>query len=389
MRKILISSLILVAGWTAGCNSADSAGNTKDPKLANKQEELKKKKDEASKLNAEITKLEKEISVTDTAAAKAEKAKLVNIAPITKENFIHYIDLQGRVDAENISYVTPRGQGGQVRAIYVKKGDQVKKGQLLLKLEASLVDQQLQTARTQLAYAQDLYQRQKNLWDQKIGTEVQLITAKNNVDQAQRNIATLQEQESYANVYAQVSGVADEVNIKVGETFTGAPMNGVKIVNTSVLKVVTDVPENYVSKVSKGTPVVVTVPDISKTYNTTVRLISQSIGLTSRGFSAECRLPADSKLKPNQVALVKIQDYSAPNSITIPVNTIQTDEKGKFVLVASKENDKMIARKKPITLGELYGDKIEVKEGLQEGDVLITEGFQSVYEGQLITTQAG
>lgn len=383
----MISSLILVAGWLAGCNSADSASNT-SPKLANKQEELKKKKDEVTKLNAEISKLEKEINAVDTAAAKAEKAKLVSIAPIAKESFTHYIDLQGRVDAENISYVTPRGQGGQVRAIYVKRGDRVQKGQLLMRLEASLVDQQLQTAKTQLAYAQDLYQRQKNLWDQKIGTEVQLITAKNNVDQAQRNIATLQEQLSYANVYAQVSGVADEVNIKVGETFTGAPTNGIKIVNTSVLKVITDVPENYISKVSKGTPVVITIPDINKTYNTTVKLISQSIGLTSRGFTAECRLPADAKLKPNQIALVKIQDYTAPNAITIPVNTIQTDEKGKFVLVASKENDKMIARKKMITLGELYGDKIEVKEGLQEGDALITEGFQSVYEGQLITTEA-
>ena len=388
MRNILISSLILVAGCIAGCNSADSASNTKNPKLANQQEELKKKKDEVTKLNAEISKLEKQISVTDTAAAKVEKAKLVAITPVTKESFTHYIDLQGRIDAENISYVTPRGQGGQVRAIYIKKGDRVKQGQLLMKLEASLVDQQLQTARTQLAYAQDLYQRQKNLWDEKIGTEVQLVTAKNNVDQAQRNISTLQEQLSYSNVYAQVSGVADEVNIKVGETFTGAPTNGIKIVNTSVLKVVTDVPENYISKVTKGTPVVVNIPDINKTYNTTVRLISQSIGLTSRGFSAECRLPADALLKPNQVALIKIQDYKAPNAITIPVNTIQTEEKGKFVLVASKENDKMIARKKLVSLGELYGDKIEVKDGLQEGDVLITEGFQSVYEGQLITTEA-
>jgi RND family efflux transporter MFP subunit len=183
-----------------------------------------------------------------------------------------------------------------------------------------------------------------------------------------------------------VSGVADEVNIKVGELFTGVPTSGIKIVNTSILKVVTDVPENYISRVSKGTPVVITVPDLNKTFKSNVRLISQSIGAITRGFSAECRLPADARLKPNQVALIKIQDYTAPNAITIPVNTIQTDDKGKFVLVSAKENGKMIARKKPVEVGEFYGDKVEVKSGLQEGDILITEGFQSAYDGQLLTT---
>ena len=388
MRKFIqISSLVLIVAWTAACNSADSAGNNKNPKLTNKQEELKKKKDEVTRLNAEIKNLETQIGAIDTSAAKVEKAKLVAVAPVTKASFTHYIDLQGRVDAENISYVTPRGQGGQVRAIYVKKGDNVKKGQLLLKLEDNLVGENIQTAKTQLAYAENIYQRQKNLWDQKIGTEVQLITAKNNVDQAQRNIATLEEQLSFSNVYAQVSGVADEVNIKIGEMFTGAPTAGIKIVNNSILKVVTDIPENYVSRVSKGTPVVITIPDLNKTYNTVIRLISQSIGLTSRGFAAECRLPSDANLKPNQIALVKIQDYTAANALTIPVSTIQTDEKGKFVLTATKENGRMVAKKSPVVLGELYGDKIEIKSGLQEGDVLITDGFQSVYEGQAITTQ--
>ena len=381
-----VSSLILLVAWMAGCSSADSAGN-KNSALTSKQQELTKKKDEVTKLNADIKKLEADVARLDTSAAKVEKAKLVAVAPITKENFTHYIDLQGKVDAENISYVTPRGQGGQVRAIFVKKGDNVKKGQLLLKLEASLVDENLETAKTQLAYAQNIYQRQKNLWDQKIGTEVQLITAKNNVDQAQRNISTLQEQLSFSNVYAQVSGVADEVNIKVGEIFMGTPDKGIKIVNTTMLKVITDIPENYASKVSRGTPVVISIPDLNKTFNSTVRLISQSIGTISRGFSVECRLPSDARLKPNQVALIKIQDYTAPDAVTIPVSTIQTDEKGKFVLVSSNENGKMIARKKPVVLGELYGDKIEVKSGLQAGDVLITEGFQSAYEGQLLTTQ--
>lgn len=383
MRQLIKLSLVifLAAGITSCSNKKD-----KNAQITEKKAALQNKKDEATKLNEEISKLEKDLALIDTSSKVAEKPKLVAVTPIAKDNFTHYIDLQGRIDAENISYVTPRGQGGQVRELYVKKGDMVRKDQLLMKLDDAIVRQNLETAKTQLAYAQNIYQRQKNLWDQQIGTEVQLVTAKNNVDQAQRNISTLEEQLKYANVYAEVSGIADEVNIKVGETFSGMPTSGIKIVNTSNLKVVTDVPENYISRVKKGTPVVITIPDLTKTFNSTINLISQSIGASSRGFTAESKLPSNANLKPNQIALVKIQDYTVSNALSIPVNTIQTDEKGKFVLVATSENGKLISRKRTIVLGELYGDKIEIKSGLQEGDKLITEGYQGLYEGQLITT---
>ena len=386
MRQLINLSLVIFLA--AGIISCNSAAKDKNAELAEKKQSLQKKKDDVARLNDEITKLESDVAALDTSAAKTEKPKLVAVTPVSKESFTHFIDLQGRVDAENISYVTPRGQGGQVRALYVNRGDAVRKGQLLMKLDDAILRQNLETAKTQLAYAQNIYQRQKNLWDQQIGTEVQLVTAKNNVDQAQRNIATVEEQLKFSNVYAEVSGIADEVNIKVGETFTGMPTSGIKIVNTSNLKVVTDIPENYVTRVKKGTPVVITIPDLTKTFNSTISLISQSIGTSSRGFTAESKLPANANLKPNQIALVKIQDYTAPNALAIPINTIQTDEKGKFVLVATNENGKMISRKKAIVLGELYGDKIEIKSGLQEGDVLITQGFQGLYEGQLITTSA-
>jgi len=177
------------------------------------------------------------------------------------------------------------------------------------------------------------------------------------------------------------------VNIKVGETFTGAPPFNIQIVNTANLKVVTDIPETYVSRVKKGTPVLITIPALNRKFNSTVSLISQSIGNTSRGFTIECKLPADANLKANQVATVQIQDYSSPTAIAIPISTVQTDENGKFVLVAKTEKGKMIARKKAVGIGELYGDQIEVKTGLQPGDTLITQGFQNLYEGQLITVE--
>ncbi|MEJ7736049.1 MAG: efflux RND transporter periplasmic adaptor subunit [Chitinophagaceae bacterium] len=381
--------LILVAVVMLAALSCGSSASEKNDIVAKKQSELKSRKDEVGKLNQEITKLEQEIARLDPSTVKEEKAKLVAVTPLARQSFVHYIDLQGRVDAENISYVAPRGQGGQVRSIHVKKGSYVKKGQLLLRLDDAITRQNMETAKTQLAYAQNLYQRQKNLWDQNIGTEVQLITAKNSVDQAQRNIATLQEQLAYSNVYAQVSGVADEVNVRVGEFFQGASPQGqpqISIVNTGSLKAVTNIPENYLSRVKKGTPVVISIPDANRTFNSSINFIGQSIGLTSRGFTVESRIPNSAGLKPNQVALFKIQDYTSPNALSIPINTLQTDEKGKYVLVAVTEGKKMITRKKPVVIGELYGDRIEIKSGLEEGEVLITEGFQGLYEGQSITT---
>jgi len=379
--------------------SCGAGKKEKDGALNDQKLQLEKLKKQQADLNAEIKKLEVDISKVDTANGKADKAKLVVLDTVRVENFTHYIDLQGKVDAENTSYISPRGMGGQVRAVYVKQGQVVRKGQLLLKLDDAIVRQNVAAAkqgmeatRAQLALAKSVYERYKNLWDQHIGSEVQLLQYKTNVDALQANLRTQQEsvklaQEQLAttNVVSNVDGVADEVNIHAGETFTGAPTMGIKIVNTRNLKVVTNIPENYLSRVSKGTPVIITIPDINKTFKSSISLISQAIGTLSRGFIAEAKIPSDKNVKPNLTASIKIQDYTKSNAITVPINTLQTDERGKFVLIAVKEGDKMVARKREIAVGELYDDKLEVKSGLQGGDIIITEGFQSLYDGQLIT----
>ena len=395
-------SFIKLSFISAIALSIVSCGGANNNDLKEKKEKLEKLKKDQAQTTAEIKELELEISKLDTANAKVEKAKLVALDTVQNENFTHYIDLQGRVDSKNISYVSPRGPGGQVRAIYVKEGQFVKKGQLLLKLDDVIIRQNVVAARqglaatrNQLELAKSVYERTKNLWDQHIGTEVQLLQAKTNVDvlenqlkTQEENIKAAQEQLNTTSVISNVSGVADEVNIHVGEMFTGAPNAGIKIVNTSNLKVITDIPENYLSRVSKGTRVIISVPDINKSYNSTISLISQSISSTSRGFTAEAKIPNDKKLKPNLTAMVRIQDYYAPNAMTVPVNVLQTDEQGKFILVAVKEGNSMVARKRPIQVGELYGERLEVKSGLKTGDVIITEGFQSVYDGQTVTTSA-
>ncbi|MES2774539.1 MAG: efflux RND transporter periplasmic adaptor subunit [Bacteroidota bacterium] len=398
LRSTLAISLLLFA---MACGDSKKA---KEGGLGEKKAELEKLEADYKKMGEDVKKLKGEIAILDTsAAATSTKIKLVSVAPVTTQNFQHFIDLQGKVDAENISYISPRGMGGQVRAIYVTEGQFVKKGQLLLKLDDAIVRQQivaakqgLETIKTQLSFAKNIYQRQKNLWDQSIGTEVQLISAKNNVESlenqlkgAEENVKVVTEQLNTSNVYSDVSGIADIVNIKLGETFTGMSASGpqIQIVNTSSLKVVTNVPENYISRMHRGSSVEITIPDANKRINSTISLISQSIDPTLRGFVAEAKIPYDGALKPNQTAIVKILDYAAANAVVIPVNLVQSDETSKYVYVLDKQsNGKTVAKKKVVIIGEVYGEKVEIKTGLSAGEQIITEGFQNLYEGQTIAT---
>lgn len=368
--------------------------------IAEKKAELDKLKKEQSTLSDKIKNLENDIAKADTSAVKENIAKLVGVTTVATQDFKHYIELTGRVDADNISYISPRLGPGQVKAVYVKRGDYVKKGQLLLKLDDVVIRQSISAARqglealkTQLAFAKDLYNRQNNLWKQGIGTEVQLLTAKNNVESLEKqlkageeNIKTIQEQANASNIYSDVDGIADIVDIRVGEIFTGAGAMGpqIKIVNTNNLKVITDIPENYSAKVKNGSRVVVSIVELNKTYNTSISFSGKVINPNNRSFIAEAKLPYDGFIRPNQLAQVKIEDYSVANAIVVPVNIVGTDDKGKYVYVVVKEGTKLLAKKKAIVVGELYNQFIEVKTGIAAGDILITDGYQNIYDGQLL-----
>lgn len=385
MKKYIIG-LVFLSFLAASCGSSkkDEAGNLTDKKL-----KLQELKGEQQKLNEQIVKLEQELLKLDPTAAA--RPKLVEIKPVATEDFQHYIDLQGRLDAQNIAYVAPpNGQGGVVKALYVTQGQAVRKGQVLARLDDQMIRQQIEPLKVQLATAEDTYRRTKNLFDQGIGTYQNVLNAETQVKTLRQQIGVIQKQAGLMTVTAPTSGVADVVNVRVGEFFQGATAAGpqIRIVNTSDLKVVAQVPENYIGRVKVGSDVQVHLPDINRTINAKVTVAGRTIDPTSRAFYVEARIPSSPDLKPNQVAIVKIADYAAANAVTIPVNVLQNDEKGKFVMVAVKEGNKMIARKRTIIVGELYGEQLEVKSGLQAGDQLITGGFQGLYEGQAITTAA-
>jgi RND family efflux transporter MFP subunit len=388
MKHIL--QVALAAGLVFVFSACGSGSKEKKSELTEKKTKLEKLKGEQKKLNDEVAQLENDIAKADPGTATST-AKLVTVLPVIEQDFKHYIELQGKIDAENISYVTPRGLPAQVKAIYVKKGDYVKKGQLIIKLDDAVQLKQLQQLKTQLAYAEDLLRRQKNLWDQGIGTEVQLKTAENNVKSLQDQINTTVASWEMSNVRSEVSGYVETMTLRKGETFTGFVGNNpqIVIVNKSDLKMTANIPENYITRVKQGSPVEIVVPDLNnRIINSKVSLISQSIDPNSRSFVVEAKISNDGALKPNQVATMKILDYTVKNAIVVPINTVQTDEKGKYVYVMEKKGDKIVAAKRMVLVGESYGDQAEIKPGsaLKTGEQLITQGYQNLYEGQVIAT---
>lgn len=376
---VLFLMMILVS---FSCGKNKQSGD-----LDSKKAQLEKLRKEQAEISTKIKKLEEEIALMDSSTASLAKAKLVGVTPVSVQDFSHYIDLQGKIDAEQISYIAPpNGQGGIVTEINIKEGDYVKKGQLVLKLDDKLLRQQIKINETQLVLAKEVLQRTENLWKQNIGSEVQLLQARAQVESLERAIATANEQIRQFTVYAPAEGIADIVNVKVGEFFTGATQFGpqVRIVNNSSLKAVVEIPENYVSRVGNGSPIVVRVPDMEQEFTSTISRTSVVINPNTRTFTAEATIPGGT-LRPNSVATIRIKDYSADQAVVIPVNLVQSDEKTKYVYVVENDNKgRKIASKKIVTTGESYNDLIEIKSGLESGMILISEGYQGVYDRQLI-----
>jgi len=386
LKIFTIAFILLGAACGNGNNSMEA-----------KKASLEKLKKQVLDINAQIASIEKEIG--KEGGKDQMQSVLVVTAPIVNQDFNHYIELQGKVESESVSYITPRAGGGQVKALFVKRGDRVRKGQLILQLDNSLVKQtaaaaaqNLETVKAQAALAKNVYEKQKNLWEQNIGSEIQLMTAKTNADAtasqlraATEQLGMVKDQLAYTSVYSDVDGVAEEVNVKVGELFGGPGQ--IKIVNTEKLKLTSQVPENYAGKIKVGSEANLFFPDIQKTVDTKLGVVGTVIDPLSRSFYVEAKLPLDKNFRPNQLVQVKIKDYTKKNAVIIPINIIQNDDKGKFIFVAVTENGKLIARKKTITNGEFYGNNIEILAGLSAGEQIITEGYQSLYDGLNITTK--
>ena len=363
MKKLLLIpslTLLLIACGSGG-----------DKKL--QLEDLKKQE---ADIKSKIAAIEDELAVKDT----TPKGLAVSVLILKSEIFKNYIDVQGRVDAdENVSLSSE--MPGTITKINVKVGDEVNVGQVLAETDARAINQQMADLQTNTDLANQIYDKQKNLWDQKIGTEVQFLQAKTNKESMIKKMLALQEQLKMSKIISPISGTIDAVDVKLGQAVApGVP--AIRVINFSNLKVKADVSESYASKIKKGAEVIVHFPDMNDTLIAKVNFVSRAINNSSRTFNLEVLLDDKKEYHPNMVARLNINDYRSEKPVVaIPVRTIQKDENNEhFVYVA--DGDK--AKKKIVKLGKEYNGKAEIIEGLKEGDILVTLGYDIVNEGDLI-----
>ncbi|MFM2338155.1 MAG: hypothetical protein RL115_1348 [Bacteroidota bacterium] len=409
---IMMAALVISSCGSSGAKEGKAAAN-------DIRSEIEKLKKEKGSLDAAIKQLEEKLAKADPEAAK-QIAKLIAVDTLRISDFAHYIELQGKVGNDGVGYVAPKGQGGLVRAIFVKVGQRVGAGQVVAKLDDAMQQQGVVAARQQvisaqqqtgqlkarLAQAQTIYTKYQNLWSQGIGAEIQVINAKADVDAlaaqlraaeaqvgaAQAQVRLAQEQVAMTNVTAGMSGVVEQVNVRAGEFFTGATPDGrsgqiVIVSNSNGLKAQVDVPDTYTAKVKKGDKVLVEIKETGKAaFESNINVVGAAINPTTRSFNVEAKLPKDDLIKANQTLVMKILDYEAKAAVAVPVNVVQSDETGKYVYIMEKAGNKWVARKKVVIAGETFAGKMEIKSGLNGGDIIITEGYQTVYDGQTVTT---
>jgi RND family efflux transporter MFP subunit len=367
MTRILTIALAVLIAACGG-----NKGGDKKAELA----DLKKQETEITK---KIKALEAELGVK---SETADKVKLVRTEDVQPKSFTHYIDIQGRIDASENVVVNVRNQGGMITKIYVKEGQAVKAGQILAETDASAYLANVEALRVQLQTAATVYEKQKKLWDQKIGTEIQFIQAKATKESLEKNIAALQEQIDMTKITAPISGTIDEVMIKIGQMASPSiPNNGIRIVNMNSLKVKADIAESYARNVKNGNDVIINFPDIDKEITSNITYVGKNINQLTRTFGVEASLGNQEDYHPNMIAVLKIADYKAENVLVIPINILQNSEDGQFVFIAAEKGGKLVATKRVVTVGKTSGNYVEVVSGLTKGEKIITIGYQDLNEG--------
>ncbi len=345
-----------------------------------KQLRLEKLKGEQASLAKEIKTLEDEIAKTNPEAV-AVKSKEIVIAELAPRSFNHYVQTQGSVEAEDNIMLSAQSMG-VVDNIYVREGQQVSKGQTLVQLDNAVIEHSIDAMKSQLDLAGVIYDRQKNLWEQKIGTEVQYLQAKANKENLEKQLSSLQEQSKMARITSPINGTVDEVIAKVGENLAPG-MPAMRVINSSNLKLKANVSEAYVTDIKSGNKVLVNIPELKKELTAYVSFVGKNIDPLSRTFAVEIKLPSLPDLRPNMTGIVKVIFHNEPSTIVVPVNIVQDINKEKIVFVAELDGKQMVARKKVVTVDAVYDNLAQV-QGLKAGDKVITSGYQGLNDGQAV-----
>lgn len=299
--------------------------------------------------------------------------------------FDHYIELQGSVDTKQNITIMPE-MSGLLTQVYVKEGQKVVAGQILAKIDDGGLSQQIQQMQVQEQLAKTTFERQKRLWDQNIGSEIQFLQAKANYEGQSKAISSMQRTLSKTSVRAPFAGTIDDVITEQGNVVSPGMTALFRLVSLKDMYINVDVPETYITSIKKGTEVTVEFPVLSEKMESTIRQTSSYINPANRSFSIE--IPVDNKrgnIKPNLTARLKINDYTSENAILVPLSVISENQEGEqYVMIVNESENGLQAIRRKVTTGKASGDLIEITEGLKIGDQVITEGARTVREGQLI-----
>lgn len=382
MKKILYISLlgllITSCGGDSKTASVDKAIESKNlTTIKTTRAEIQKQYDA---IGAELAKLDLAIAELDT----LKKSAIVTTAIVNDTIFTHYIDIQGNVDTKQNLIIYPE-YSGVLTQVYVKSGQKVNKGQILARIDDGGLSNQLAQMETQATLAKTTFERQKNLWDKKIGSEIQYLQAKTNYEAQMKAVAQMRAQLGKTIVKAPFSGVIDEVITEKGQV-VGPGQQLMRIVNLSDMYVSANVPESFIGKIKNGAIVDVEVKSTGKIYKGKVRQIGNYINPNNRNFSIEVAVPnSDNLLRPNQVAVLKIEDYKKANAILVPESIVTENAVGeKIIYTVDTSGKEPKAIKKTIVVGLTSGANIEVKSGLNKGEQIIIEGARSVQNGDIV-----
>jgi len=364
-------SVVAVVALLAACSAA-----TPDDKKA----QLEKLKAQQTDIAKQVLQLEKEIAKENPTEAKI-KTKDVAVTVVKAAKFDHYVQTQGHVESEDNIAVSAKSPG-VVMAVYVREGQQVSKGQALAQVDNAVILSSIESMKSQLELATSVYERQKNLWDQKIGTEVQYLQAKTNKETLERQIRSLQEQNEMLRIKSPINGTVDEVIAKIGEAVSpGLP--AFRVVNTNDLKLTASVSEAFVTNVQKGNKVIVTIPELKKDLESKVTFVGRTIDPLSRTFMVEVALPAEANLRPNMSGVIRVVFHTEPAAIAVPINIVQDINGEKIVFVAESNGKNTVARKKVVSVEGVYGGQAQVS-GLNAGDKVVTFGYQGLNDGEFL-----
>lgn len=333
-------------------------------------------------LNEEIGRLKAEMARgKDSIAPVAEAPVAVRAEQVNASLFRHFITVQGTVESDNNILVPPLSPG-LVKKIHVKVGERVAAGRLLAEIDAAVLESSIAEVENSLILATTVYERRQRLWDKKIGSEIEYLQAKNAKEALEKRLATLDEQYNLTRITSPIDGTVDAVLIKEGEMAAGG-FGAFRIVQLSRLKVTAALAENYISRIKRGDTVAVRIPVLETEFEASVEAVSRVIDPRNRTFQIEAGVPAAARgVMPNMLAVLLINDHTNPAALAVPKNVVQETGTEKFLFVAAREGEGWTARKRVVRTGLDADDRIEVLDGLRDGEFVVTFGFQKIADGQ-------